>query len=178
MKLTIAILSAALFTACGPGEAQNGNNSNIVNSATNVSKDAQPIPTPSNKFTAADVAKLKWIEGSWKGMDGDKPFFERYKIEDSAMVVETLKDETGKEVTESGRFELKNGEFGKEEGGRRAAASEIGEYFVQFVPAGESKGNSYRFERKGPDTWHAILEWPTAAGDSANKKVYVMERIK
>jgi hypothetical protein len=28
--------------------------------------------TPSNKFTAADVAKLKWIEGTWRGMDGDE----------------------------------------------------------------------------------------------------------
>ncbi|HXU08596.1 MAG TPA: hypothetical protein VN743_06335, partial [Blastocatellia bacterium] len=36
---------------------------------------------PSNKFTAADIAKLKWIEGTWRGMDGDKPFYERYKIE-------------------------------------------------------------------------------------------------
>ena len=37
--------------------------------------------TPSKKFTAADVAKLKWIEGTWRGMDGDKPFTARVPIE-------------------------------------------------------------------------------------------------
>lgn len=52
-----------------------------------------PVPqaTPSNKFTAADIAKLKWIEGTWRGMDGDKPFYERYKLEETALVVEGLK---------------------------------------------------------------------------------------
>ena len=70
--------------------------------------DAQPPvtqSTPSNKFTAADVAKLKWIEGTWRGMDGDKPFYERYKIEETAMVVESLKAD-GSVDGEPGRFEL------------------------------------------------------------------------
>ena len=35
-----------------------------------------PQSTPSKKFTAADVAKLKWIEGTWRCMNGDKPFYE------------------------------------------------------------------------------------------------------
>ena len=48
----------------------------------------KPSATPGKGFTAADVAKLKWIEGTWRGMDGDKPFFERYRIEETAMVVE------------------------------------------------------------------------------------------
>ena len=43
-----------------------------------VAKTDTPAPvtqsTPSKKFTAADIAKLKWIEGTWRGMDGDKPF--------------------------------------------------------------------------------------------------------
>ena len=67
--------------------------------------------TPSKKFTAADVAKLKWIEGTWRGMDGDKPFYERYKIEETAMVVETLNAD-GSVKGDPERFELKNGEFG------------------------------------------------------------------
>jgi hypothetical protein len=43
----------------------------------------------SNPTIQADIAKLKWLEGTWKGMDGDKPFFERYRFEgDSKMIVE------------------------------------------------------------------------------------------
>jgi hypothetical protein len=71
--------------------------------------DTKPQATPSNKFTAADVAKLKWIEGAWQGMNGDEPFFERYKIEENAMVVETLKRD-GSVDGEPERFELKDGE--------------------------------------------------------------------
>ena len=52
------------------------------------------VATPSKRFTKADVAKLKWIQGTWRGMDGDKPFFERYRIEETSMVVESFKGET------------------------------------------------------------------------------------
>ncbi|HKX82609.1 MAG TPA: hypothetical protein VJL58_00185, partial [Pyrinomonadaceae bacterium] len=70
----------------------------------------KPQATPSKNFTVADVAKLKWIEGTWRGMDGDKPFFERYRIEESAMVVDNFTDETLTKIEDTGRFELKNGE--------------------------------------------------------------------
>ena len=52
--------------------------------ANSTKQEAIAQATPSNKFTAADVAKLKWIEGTWRGMDGDKPFYERYKLEETA----------------------------------------------------------------------------------------------
>ena len=132
---------------------------------------------PSKKFTKDDVAKLKWIEGSWKGMDGENPFYERYKIEGDAMIVEELNSD-GSVNGPPGRFELKDGEFGKAEGDLRSAASEIGDGFVQFVPGNESKGNSYRFERTGPDSWKAILDWPVAADKPGRQKVYLMERMK
>src|SRR6185369_5746403 len=113
--------------------------------------------TASKKFTAADVAKLKWIEGTWKGMDGDKPFYERYKIEETAMVVESLKAD-GSPKGEPERFELRNGEFGKDEGDNRSVASAITADYVQFVPAVPGKGNSFRFERQANGTWRAVLE--------------------
>src|SRR5687768_18594737 len=70
--------------------------------------------TPSRSLTSADVAKLKWIEGTWRGMDGDKPFYERYRLEnDSALVVETLTDGDPARVEDTGRFELEDGVFGK-----------------------------------------------------------------
>src|ERR1043165_4801034 len=99
--------------------------------------------TPSKKFTAADIAKLKWIEGTWRGMDGDKPFYERYKIEETAMVVESLKADGSVDGAPE-RFELKEGEFGKGEGDQRSAASEITADHIQFVPAVPGKLNNFR----------------------------------
>ena len=134
-------------------------------------------PTPSNKFTPADIAKLKWIEGTWRGMDGDKPFYERYQIEETAMVVEGLNAD-GSRKEEPERFELMKGEFGKDEGDNRSAASEITADHVQFVPAVAGKGNSFRFERQSNGTWRAVLEWSATTKRPAGQKIYVMEPWK
>ena len=133
--------------------------------------------TPSKKFTAADVAKLKWIEGSWRGMDGDKPFYERYKIEETAMVVETLNAD-GSVKGDPDRFELKNGEFGKDEGDQRSIASEITNDYIQFVPGVPGKGNNFRFERQSNGTWRAVLDWPAKGNKPARQKIYIMEPWK
>jgi len=138
---------------------------------------AQVTNTPSNKFTAADIAKLKWIEGTWRGMDGDKPFYERYKIEGTALVVEGLNAD-GSRDGEPSRFELKNGEFGQGDGDKRSVASEITSNYVQFVPAVPGKMNRFRFERQPNGTWRALLEWPATNDKPARQKIYIMEPWK
>ena len=165
---------------CSSGEAQKNTNAGASaeaspNSATKAGADAKLVATPAKNFTAADVAKLKWIEGTWRGMDGDKPFFERYKIEGTTMVVDGFADETLAKVTDTDRFELKNGEFGKGEGDKRSAASEITDRYIQFVPAVAGKGNSFRFEDEGNGTWTAILEWQASGEKTAGQKIYKME---
>ena len=69
-----------------------------------------PKPTT---LTTADLQKLRWIEGSWRGTGVNQPaFFERYRFEnDSTLVVDHFADETLAKVTETSRYELKNGEF-------------------------------------------------------------------
>ena len=165
----LVVVFVSVVAACSSGEAQKN-----TPSATNVQSDSKPQATPSNKFTTADIAKLKWIEGTWRGMDGDKPFYERYKIEESAMIVEGLKED-GSPDGEPGRFELKNGEFGKTEGERRSAASEITDTYVQFVSAVAGKGNNFRFERQSDGTWIALLQWPATADKPSRQKIYKME---
>ena len=160
----LAIVGASLVVA-GCSNAQ------VANSET-----PPPVAqaTPSKKFTAADVAKLKWLEGAWRGMDGDKPFYERYKIEGTTLVVETLKAD-GSVDGEPDRFELKDGEFGKGEGDRRSAASEITADYIQFVPPVAGKRNNFRFERQANGTWRAVLEWPAKGDQPARQKIYIME---
>lgn len=160
----LIVVALFVFAAACSGQAQE-----------NKAEGAKPSATPGKNFTPADVAKLKWIEGTWRGMDGDKPFFERYRVEESALVVEGFEDESLAKVTDTGRFELKDGEFGKTEGDRRSAASEITDNYIQFVPAVGSKGNNFRFEKQNDGTWRAVLEWPATAEKPARQKVYVME---
>jgi hypothetical protein len=161
------VIALFVFAACTNNEASREGQKNKA--------DGPPQATPSKAFTAADVAKLKWIEGTWRGMDGEKPFFERYRIEETAMVVEGLTDESVSKVESTDRFELKDGEFGKGEGEKRSAASAITADYIQFVPAVPGRGNNFRFERQADGTWNAILEWPATAEKPARQKVYKME---
>ena len=73
-------------------------------------------------------------------------------------------------------LELKNGEFGKGEGDKRSAASEITDTYVQFVPAtSQARMNSFRFEKQSGGSWIAVLEWPASGNRPAGKKLYRME---
>ena len=169
------IFAVAVFLAVSCSSSSNNPEPAHPAAAANAIPSVKPAATPSNKFTNADVAKLKWIEGTWRGMDGDKPFYERYKVEDGALITETLKED-GSVDEGPERFELKDGKFGKGEGDEGSAASEITDTYVQFVPTGTGSRNSFRFEKQSDGTWMAILEW-TAKGDKpAGRKVYHMER--
>jgi hypothetical protein len=175
--IVLVIAAAAAGAACSRGE---GNNS-TANSQT--AQSPQPSATPSNQITEADVAKLKWLEGTWRGMDGQKPFFERIRFEGTTMVVETFTDETLSKVSDTARFELKDGEFGNTVGDQRSAASSITDNSVQFVPASPqpgapAKGNTFRFERQADGTWLAILTTSAVPGRAAADKTYKMEPWK
>ena len=171
-KFIIVSLLFVLSLACSQGETQKNTTPSAETSKQ--AADAKPVATPSKNFTPADVTKLKWIEGTWRGMDGEKPFYERYKIEEKVLIAESLKED-GSTAEKPTRFELKDGEFGEGEGDNRSAATEITDSYIQFVPAVPGKGNNFRFERQSDGTWIALLEWPATAGKPARQKVYKME---
>jgi hypothetical protein len=179
------LLFVALVAAAAAGCSKEGEKPANANANTQAAESPKPAATPSNQFTEADVAKLKWLEGTWRGMDGQKPFYERIRFEGSTMIVETLTDETMSKIADNGtaRFELKDGEFGNTVGEQRSAASSITDDAVQFVPAppqpgAPAKGNTFRFERQPDGTWRAVLETPAVTGRPAGEKVYKMEPWK
>jgi hypothetical protein len=135
-----------------------------------------PSPTPV-QLTAADLAKLRWIEGSWRGTGGGVPtFYERYKFEnDSTLVVEGLADETFTKVNDTSRFELKDGHFGHSEAESGSVATAFDGNSITFSPLGKSR-NSFRFQRESDNTWKAILNWTDKDG-TARERIYLMERI-
>ncbi len=175
--LFLLTLTAAAFS-CSGGTAENRETAN-----TQAAETPKPRATPSNQFTDADIAKLKWLEGTWRGMDGQKPFYERIRFEGTTMIVETFADETISKINDTARFELEDGEFGNTVGGNRSAASSITEDSVQFVAASaqagaDPKGHTFRFERLSDGTWQAVLETQPAPGRPAGEKAYKMEPWK
>jgi hypothetical protein len=137
---------------------------------------ASPSATPTPKhITTTDLAKLRWIEGTWRGTGGDvPPFYERYKFEnDSTLVTETLADETLSKVSDTGRFELKDGHFGNSSGDSGSVATALDDNSITFAPIG--KGNYFRFQRESENSWKAILNWTDKSG-APKERIYLMER--
>lgn len=137
-----------------------------------------PKPTPVAKhITVEDLKKLRWIEGTWRGTGGGvAPFFERYHFENfNTLVVEGLADEKVDKVSETSRFELKDGEFGSNEDGSRSVATALDDNSITFDPVFKAR-NTFRFQKESPDSWKAILTWPASEKGPAGERVYNMER--
>ena len=130
------------------------------------------------KFTTTDLAKLRWIEGTWKGSGTDQaPFFERYRFEnETTLAVDSFPDEKLDKVEDTTRFELKDGQFGNGGDDSRWVATAIDAQGITFEPAAKAK-NSFRWERDSADKWKATLTWPAEEGKPARERVYNMERI-
>ena len=146
-----------------------------VSTTTSQTTAATPAPTITPKrITTADLQKLKWIEGTWRGTgDVQPPFFERYHFEnDSTLVMEELADETLSPITKTTRYELKDGQFGD----GRSVATALDDTSVTFSPLIKDR-NSFRWQSESKNLWKAILTLPATATAPAKETIYKMERL-
>lgn len=164
----LALITVINFAACAKTESQPV--------AQTPAPAASPSPVP-KQITPAELAKLRWIEGTWRGTGGDvPPFFERYKFEnDTTLLVETLADETLSKVTDQSRFELKDGHFSYSAEGAGSVATALDDTSVTFEPTGKSR-NSFRWQRESANSWKAILKWTDKNG-APKERIYSMERL-
>lgn len=162
----LIVPTVILLNAVGCGRSP----SSSVNEA---QRAASPAPSP-KKITPGDLAKLRWIEGTWRGTgETQGPFFERYHFEnDSTLVMENLADETLSKVTETTRYELKDGQFGN----GSSVATDLDDKSVTFSPLLKGR-DSYRFQTESKDLWKAILTVPAGGTTPAREIVYKMERV-
>jgi hypothetical protein len=130
------------------------------------------------KFTTADLQKLRWIEGTWRGTgESVKPFFERYRFEgDSVLLIDSFEDETLAKVTDTSRYELKDGEFGGGSEGHLYVAKSLDDRAIEFGP-GVNVKNGFRWERgESKDVWKATIISLPSGNKPAGQRVYKMER--
>ena len=155
---TFAVLLVLLFAACKRSPV------------------AQTNRSGAGKVSTADISKLRWIEGTWRGSGVDQaPFFERYRFEnESTLAVDSFPDDKLDKVEETSRFELKDGQFGN----GSYVASSIDNNGVTFEPVAGKAKNSFRWERVSANAWKATLKWPAEANKPARERIYNMERIQ
>ena len=148
-------------------------------SRSSTTEQATSTPQSVKKFTTEDLKKLRWLEGTWRGTgEGVEQFFERYRLEnDSTLAIESAENEKFEKITDTTRYELKDGEFGGGNEGFRWIASEIDDKSVMFVPVVKAR-NSFRWEAVSKDEWKAVLNWPATADKPTRERVYKMERLR
>lgn len=137
---------------------------------------ANPQKAPAKDITGADIAKIKWIQGSFRGTGADKPFFNKYAWNGTTLNIQSFNDEAMTKQAQASSFVLKDGMFANPDGETRFAASEITDTYVQFVALG-GKTETFRMERKGDGTLEAILEW-TGQDGNPTRKSYILEPLK
>jgi hypothetical protein len=181
--LVLAACGALSGLACSPGTTADGGETRQEPAPSQ----SQPSPARSQqagtttpavpaRLTPSDLAKLRWLEGSWRGTgDIDKPFYERYRIEEQAVVVEGFEDEAFGQSSGITRFELKDGEMGGGNDGWRWVVTDLSADSITFAPVTKAR-NSFRWERVSADEWRAVLEWPAEGDKPARRRVYRMER--
>ena len=121
---------------------------------------------------AADVARLRWIEGTWRGTgDVEAPFYERYRFENDSTLVENGLDSTLTVAQDTARFDLRDGRFGNSHWQATVLTADS----VVFVAASDA-ARSFRWRRDGRDAWTAAIGIPAQNGKPAAQRIYHMER--
>jgi hypothetical protein len=133
-----------------------------------------PFSAPRRDFKQEDFAKLRWIEGAWKGTGtGVKAFYECYHfVNDSTIELVTSSDPELRTISERSTFALRNGRISNEAGRSLWEASRIATGVVQFMPM-HGASNAFQFNRISKDHWTATI---VPLNSTAKHTVYEMKR--
>jgi hypothetical protein len=131
--------------------------------------------TAAKNLTAADVDKIKWLEGTYKGTAGDKQFFNRYRFNGTTLNVNSFDDPEMTKQRESAVYELKDGMFANPSGDHRFAAVEMTDSLIQFVSVTDGPSLSYKLEKQADGSVKATLGYNDASGRPL-QTTYILER--
>jgi hypothetical protein len=125
----------------------------------------------SQQANKGGLKSLTWIEGNWRGMDGNKAFYEIYHIKDDSTLVITSYEWDGKDSSKTSISSVrrKDGSYylGDNFNWKVTAISE-GSIFMEPV---FKASNTILWKKRDQNTWEAILE------SKGGRKVYVMQRV-
>jgi len=112
-------------------------------------------------YAGSDFARLRWLEGTWRGMGAGQPaFFEGYRfISDTSVRILYYADSTLSIVADSGSVLLANGQIEHRAGGGLWAATWVSPDSAVFAPKA-AVTNSFSWVRAAADSWTAILRTP------------------
>ena len=121
-------------------------------------------------YSRNDLQKIKWIEGKWKGMDGENPFYEIYEFINDTTLMITGYDWNGTDSSNSSYDYLVWADdayyLGKDKNYKTVS---ITYNEIKMVPVKAS--NNVLWKAVDDNSWEAILETKKAT------KKYLMQRF-
>ena len=135
-----------------------------------------PIWDDVARVAPADMAKLRWLEGDWRGSGGGYDgFYERYVFDgDSVLRQYSFADSTFTSAVDSSAVRLRGDSLFSESGEVRYLAAVLRDTSVTFAPYARAL-NRFTWRRTSDTTWVAIL----VPVDTARPPVeYRMVRIR
>jgi hypothetical protein len=132
---------------------------------------------PKTPFAAADLAKLRWLEGSWAGTAADEsPVHARYHFtNDSTLEITYYRDPAFTLESGTGRVYLTVGRIYHTLGSGRWGATNVDSSGVFFIPQVNAH-NTFAWSYQSPDEWTLTQR----AGLSGRERVtvYKMRRVR
>jgi hypothetical protein len=131
---------------------------------------------PTTAFAVSDLAKLRWLEGSWAGTSaGERPIYERYHFaNDSTIDITYYGDSTFSRQSGSGRVYLSVGRVYYTYGPGRWGASHVADDGIFLVPQVNAR-NTFGWKQVSPDSWTSTMRSGVSGHDRVI--VYQMRRI-
>lgn len=150
----------------------------VMGIAFNASASAQSQRAlPRARFSAADLPKLRWLEGRWRGSGpGEAPFYETYHFaNDTTLEITYFADSAFARATGTGRVYLSVGRIYHTTGPGQWGATKIDETGAYFIPE-RNATNTFNWTYESPDAWTSIVR--SSATGTERVRVYSMRRIK
>jgi hypothetical protein len=131
---------------------------------------------PKTPFAVADLAKLRWLEGSWAATAADEtPFYARYHFaNDSTMDIAYFRDSTFTQQSGTGRVYLTVGRVYHTFGSGRWGATNIDSSGAFFIPQVNAH-NTFAWTYQSPDAW--TLTQRTGLSGHERVTAYKMRRV-
>ena len=166
MPTTLLVIGLALG-ACERGAEPGGSHA----------PETGPATTPGAAHSRSEFARLRWLEGTWRGSGAGQPtFYERYTfVDDSTLRAESSPDSTFPDPAEAGSIELRAGRITTGGGDMLWAATRLDDRSVRFDPVRGAR-NTFVWTRASDSVWTARLTWRDDEGEP-HELLYTMRRM-